>query len=204
MLGSTSSTFATLKAMNSVTGSLRSGYVRALPSFLFCFAGGVLLAHFLLPQPDKDHESGVLALIAAVLAFGGLLVGMLVTVMVFTGKIESPETVSLEVVRAYITRLKLLLASQAKTLVAAIITCVLSVLSLVMHAAAADALGIRIIDTALFGFLSVCFFRCIILPIQVFELHEAWLEGVLQAKIDEERRAIETGRRPPAFSSGRV
>jgi hypothetical protein len=182
------SAWQTLSTMNRVAGPVGPAFARSLLGFVLPFAAGSLPALWFMPKlvAVADKEVSI-AVIAGVLAFGGLLVGFIATLMLFTGRLEHAAALTLEQIHAFAERLKYLLASQAMTLFCALVLSLLCVLWMGAVALGVSALGPTTLGVVLAGFASVSFCRMWLLPIQIFELHEAWLDLQIADKIRETR-----------------
>jgi len=179
---------ATLKAMNHVAGPVGHNYPRSLVAFVLPFALGAVPAWFGMRVLAASSETIAMSVMAALLAFSGLLLGFVVTLMLFTGRLDNPARLTYEQMEAYAARLKYLLASQAMTLFAALMLAVLAVVWMLMYAAKLPSTSLVIVGMALCGFASVCVVRMFLLPMQIFELHEEALDAAVEQKLDENRR----------------
>lgn len=182
------SAWRALSTMNRVAGPVGPAFARSLLGFVLPFAAGSIPAVWFMPRlvAVQDKEVSI-AVIAGVLAFGGLLVGFIATLMLFTGRLEHATALTLEQVQAFAIRLKYLLASQAMTLFSSLVLSLLCVLWMGATALGLSDLSPTVLGIFLSGFASVSFCRMWLLPIQIFELHEAWLELQLAEKIRETR-----------------
>lgn len=178
----------TLKAMNQVAGPLGHSYPRSLVAFMLPFALGAVPAWFGMRVLAVSSETIAMSVMATLLAFGGLLLGFVVTLMLFTGRLENPARLTYEQTEAYAARLKYLLASQAMTLFAALMLAVLAVVWMVMYAAKLPAISLVIVGMALCGFAGVCVVRMFLLPMQIFELHEESLDAAVEQKLHENQQ----------------
>lgn len=130
-------------------------------------------------------EGAVAAVFGGILAFSGVLAGFLVTLMLFAGRLGTTQSLSLEDMRDYGSRLRYLLVSQAVTLAYVMSMAVLSVCYLIFALAGAPIL----VHSTLLALLGGCFAsgvgRSVLLPIQIFELHDAYLLDELAAKSND-------------------
>lgn len=185
----------TLVAMNNVAGPIGPARKKSLLAFTCAFVAGVAPAIVVMPElvavPDKEVS---LAVMAAVLAFAGLLVGFIAALMLFTGKLEGANSLTLEEAQAFSSRLKYLLASQAMTLFAALLLATLSIIWMVLVAISANATSCSVIGIVLSGFAAVSLFRMFLLPMQIYELHEAWLALQVQEKVRQLQEFYSTDR----------
>jgi len=141
------------------------------------FLIGAVIAALVVPLLDGADPTAAMSIMGALVAFGGLLVGFVVTLMLFTGHSIDFETLTYEQVDAYTRRIKYLLVSQAVTLLSALMLAVLAVVWMTLYAIGASLAAMYGVGAALGGFGMLCLVRMVWLPVQVFELHEAGLEG---------------------------
>lgn len=157
--------------------------VQLMPPFLV----GVLVGGFAGPKLflESAYRDAAFALLGGVLAFGALIVGFVANLMLFTGKLERSAGIALELAQAYAARLRELLHSQAVTLITALLMCLLCVSCFVAIAFKLPALSMIVLGGSTFGYVSLCFFRSILLPVQMFELHDAWLKDAIEGMASE-------------------
>lgn len=158
---------------------------------VWIFAVGAVPASLAAPTVMNFTEGALGAIFGGLLAFFGLLVGFLVTLMLFTGRLGTVSSLSVEELRSYGSRLRYLLVSQSVTLACAMSGAALCILYLVVFFAKAPLLMHSITLSALGGVLMLCAFRSLLLPIQIFELHDAHLDDELTAKSVESNRKYE-------------
>lgn len=177
----------TLGSLNRAAGPVSESYPRSLITFLLPFVLGAIPGWLLMPKLSvaTDAEASLaMNVMAGLLAFGGLVVGFVVTLMLFTGRIDVRPNLSYELLSAYVLRVKYLLASQAMTLFASLVMSSLVVAWMIMRSIGMSSISLVIVGAVLSGFVFVVIFRVFLLPIQIYELHEAWLEDVLNEKKD--------------------
>lgn len=165
----------------------REGLRNRLFSVLI-FALGAIPGGLASTSVVKLSEGALGAIFGGILAFCGLLVGFLVTLMLFTGRLGAVQNLSVEDLRSYGSRLRYLLVSQAVTLAFAMICAVLCIIYLVVYFLGAPLLLHSSTLAMLFGFLVLCLARSALLPIQIFELHDAHLSDELSAKAGENNK----------------
>ncbi|MBN5051130.1 hypothetical protein JY456_12255 [Stenotrophomonas maltophilia] len=130
-------------------------------------------------------EGAAAAVFGGILAFSGVLAGFLVTLMLFAGRLGTTQSLSLEDMRDYGSRLRYLLVSQAVTLAYVMGLAVLSVCYLIFSFAGAPVLVHSILLALLGGCFASGVGRSVLLPIQIFELHDAYLLDELAAKASD-------------------
>ena len=185
----------TLSAINSAGGPFAQGGFQSLLGVTLPCLAGATIGWFFLPALSVEAEgvtSIAMAVMGALLAFGGLIVGFVVNLMLVTGKIERPDGMSYELMLGFSSRLRYLLASQATTLFASLLMSALAIAWMLSRACGASALSLHIIGTVLSAFTALVFLRMFLLPLQIYELHEASIGDALEKKRLETNEKIRT------------
>jgi len=182
-----------LRSMDQTAGAGAGAYLRALLAYVAGLAVGGFPALGFVGKLSLVTDSGTaIGIMSAVLAFGGLLVGFVASLMLFSGRLENPARLTFELAVAYRTRLRFILASQASTLVAALLLCVLAVAWMVLFAISAPAISREVLGVAVFAYAGVCILRMLLLPLQIFELHEESLDSAVEALEEDAKRRYST------------
>lgn len=175
------SAFATLKHLRTHVGKHQEARAQLLFACAL-LALGSLLTWVLIPAvPDVTKEgvsSSLLAVAAGALAYAAILIGFVVNLMLFSGRIENPESYSPEELGLIIGRLRYLLYSQTVTLFAAIGLSAMTLLGSLVVAAGIERLAIGPILFLSGGFAFLCIVRTALLPLQIYELHEASFDSI--------------------------
>ena len=162
-----------------------------LLSLLLPFAVGAGISLYLLPDALADvpnDKEAIVSVASGILAFTGILVGFLVTLILFTGRLSYPENTKIEELQFYVDRTRYLLYSQTVTLFAAILTTALVIVWCVLVAGEANKITLIIIGHAIGGFTCVSLIRTLLLPLQIYEMHIAWMEAILEARREAIKR----------------
>lgn len=160
---------------------------RTLFGLVLPVAVGVGLSYLAQPLGTVVNEAKLEPVVRSVLTVAGILCGFLIALMIFTGKAENTQSLSLEQMRDYVGKAKYLLFAQTLTLFNHLVV-VLFCLAWQFAPESASEPILRL----LFGFLVLSFLRTAILPFQIFELHEAGLDGLIEQKrIEGNKRAKE-------------
>ncbi len=179
--------WSALRAMGGLSAgigfSIRHVLAFAAPLAVGSWVGWCVAPAFLSAQ----RENTLFALLAGVIALGSLLAGFMVTLMLFTGRIENASSLTLEELQAYTQRIKFLLSSQAQTLFAAVLSAVFAIVWLCFFALSMDQFAQRIAAMGCFGFTTVALLRCILVPLQIYEVHEATLDDAVADRIKQEQ-----------------
>lgn len=152
---------------------------------VYQFALGAIPGALCSDAVREFSEGAIAAIFGGILAFSGVLAGFLVTLMLFTGRLGTTQALTLESVRSYGSRLRYLLVSQAATLMYMMAVAVLAVLYLFVSFADAPLIVHSVLLALLAGGLASGVVRSVLLPIQIFELHDAYLDDELAAKAQE-------------------
>jgi len=176
---------ALLRQILGIVGKTSHAYLKMLVGFALPFAAGSALGLYAIPMTPSTSE----ALIRGVLSFAGLLSGFMVTLMLFTGRTEKTDSLSLEAAREYRDKVIYLLWSQTQTLVFSLTTALMSVLWMLAESRS-NSLMLEILTVGLFGFLAVALVRTVLLPLQIFDLHQFALNMMVSEKADALRKTI--------------
>jgi hypothetical protein len=177
-----------LRSMDETAGRGAGAWLRAVTGLAAGFAlGAVPALWFIKPLSSTTDSQVALGVMSALLAFGGLLVGFVASLMLFAGRLDNPARLKLEQAVAYRARLRYLLASQASTLVAALLLCGVCVVWMVMYGIHMPPVSLHVTGVAVFAFAGLCFVRMLLLPMQIFELHEESLDDAV-ARLEAEAK----------------
>lgn len=179
--------WSALRAMGGLTAGIgfssRHFVALVVPLALGGWVGWCIAPAFAVTQ----RESTLFALLAGVIALGSLLAGFMVTLMLFTGRIENASALTLEELEAYTERIKFLLSSQAQTLFASVLSAAFAIAWLCFYALQLDEMAQRIVGAGCFGFTLVALLRCVLVPLQIYEIHEAALDDAVEDRRKAER-----------------
>lgn len=179
--------WSALRAMGGLTPgvgfSVRHFAAFAVPLGLGGAVGWCIAPAFAVAQ----RENTLFALLAGVIALGSLLAGFMVTLMLFTGRIENSSSLTLEELQAYSDRIKFLLSSQAQTLFASVLSSAFAIAWLCFYALELQEVAQRIAGAGCFGFTFVALLRCVLVPLQIYEIHEASLDDLVDERSEQER-----------------
>ncbi|MEH6413836.1 hypothetical protein [Pseudomonas sp. CGJS7] len=123
--------------------------------------------------------------IGSIFAFSALVVGFVVTLMLFTGTAGRPETLSLEQLNRHSARILYLLQSQMTTLCSALAVSFFALVWLALFVFRADSLLLAVAGLMCGGMLTISLFRLFLLPLQIYELHSASLKDLIAVKASE-------------------
>lgn len=142
---------------------------------LILITAGAVLTYVFTPNTTRLPESAVAALLAiaaGALAYAAILIGFVVNLMLFSGKIEGASDYSPEELEVVVSRVRYLLYSQMVTLFSAIGLSAMTLLMCLLLFTGEWGLRLEIILWVTGGFALLCIVRTAVLPLQVYELHE--------------------------------
>jgi len=153
--------------------------------FVLPFLLGAVPSYFFMPRLLGASEQLLLALMAAFIAFGGIVAGFVVTLMLFTGRIDNSGDMNYEAAKGFSVRLKFLLASQAATLFSSLMLCFSSSAWIIVRGMNLGHWIVGFFWVIVFGLMMLCLVRMLALPMQIFEMHESWLDALIDSKEEQ-------------------
>lgn len=165
-------------------------------------AGSLILDRLIKPEELEDFRE----VVVGVLTFVSVLAGFMVTLMLFTGRTEGSRSLTARQVPAYIEKVTYLLFSQALTLCVHIASAASSLVWLLFNAVGGQGVAITILFFVTFGLLVLSMVRSLLLPFQIYEVHQFEFEALLENKLNERDKELEGQRKNPGVSltGGRV
>lgn len=126
-------------------------------------------------------------LLNAVIAFDGVIIGFVITSMLFSGRSQYLTKLTYEQTLLYVHKTRYMLMSQINTLLAFLFCLIFSVLAMIaMKSGALDKSAATILSS---GFFILGCYRVILLPFQIYDVHSFALENLLA---DTEKGAADT------------
>jgi len=169
------------RELASVARASRSNTIYlAFNSFVFCVGASLTLFG------TKFVDEGLLN---AVIAFSGVIIGFVITSMLFSGRSQFLGKLTLEQAQRYVLKVKYILMSQMNTLFAFLMCLVFSLLSML---AIKTNLTISK-DVAVFfsaGFFFLGCYRMLILPFQIYDIHAFALNNLIEDSAEEVKANI--------------
>ncbi|MBA1277228.1 hypothetical protein [Stutzerimonas stutzeri] len=142
------------------------------------------------------HRAVDADVIGSILTFCGVIIGFVITSMLFSGKSEYVERLTLEQTKKYCLKTKYMLLSQSNTLFAYIFCSVFLVVSLILIKLSFDTFAKYTIALSM-AYLALGGYRTLVLPYQIYEVHAFALESIASDALDR------TSKESTAASSSR-
>lgn len=177
---------ALIRSMVSVVGETSHAVTKHIAGMLLPFFLGFLIGSY-LPLIDTV-EAG--KLVRGILTVAGILAGFMVTLMVFTGRTEKTDLLDYESAKKYRNKVIYLLWSQTLTLFANVATVIAAIIWFYVTTICDDSQVLVTLTSTLFGFLAIALSRSILLPLQIFELHQFTLDFMVEEKLDKLRKIV--------------
>ncbi|MBO2930907.1 hypothetical protein [Metapseudomonas otitidis] len=124
-----------------------------------------------------SHKAIDADVISAMIAFCGVIIGFVITSMLFSGRSEYAERLSLEQVKKYCLKTKYMLLSQSNTLFSYIFCSAFLIASMILLKMGALE-SFRYFISLSMAFLFLGGYRTLILPYQIYEVHSFALESI--------------------------
>jgi len=138
-------------------------------NFIILALGGIL---GLLGSSFVDDN-----LLNAIIAFDGVIIGFVITSMLFSGRSQYLTKLTHEQTLRYVHKTRYMLMSQINTLFAFLMCLLFCVLSMVAMKSGALDKSISIVLSA--GFFTLGCYRVILLPFQIYDVHSFALDNLL-------------------------
>lgn len=154
----------------------------AIASAIPFLVGAALAYGFVRLGVRPGSEGAVKDVLTAVLTFSAVLSGFVVTLMLFTGRTDGAGALSIDAAQTYVAKVTYLLFSQAITLIVSLVCGLCCVGWLLINASLAPDAVAKVLFIAVFGFLALSTLRTLVLPFQIYELHNYALENLVAEK----------------------
>ncbi|WP_273228711.1 hypothetical protein [Pseudomonas kuykendallii] len=156
----------------------------------FLIGGG---ASFLL-VPDVSalqDKSQLKDVITNVMTFSSVLAGFIVTLMLFTGRTEGANSLDVDQANNYISKVKYLIFSQIVTLLV-YLACIFSCLWwLIVFGLQLKSCYLSMSWHSTAGLLLLSIFRTVLLPLQIYEVHDFELQTLHDEKYAEYQKSLQ-------------
>jgi hypothetical protein len=143
----------------------------------------VLLVDRLL-QPEEMES--IKQVMVGMLTFVSVLAGFMVTLMLFTGRTQGSSLLSEREARPYVDKVTYLLFAQAITLALHIGCAAICLVWMLLDAVDAGSAAMTWLFYVAFGLLVSSMARSLLLPLQIYELHQFELQAFLDQKHQEQ------------------
>lgn len=185
-----SSASATLNMFRTVSKA-RNFWSKQIFAFLAPVLFGVTISYLVVPDISVFEDKSTLKdIITNIMTFGSVLAGFVVTLMLFTGRTEGANSLSVDQANGYISKVKYLIFSQILTLVV-YLACILTCLWwLVCYGLGFAHVYLNFSWHLAAGLLLLSVFRTVLLPLQIYEVHDFELQTLHDEKADDYERSI--------------
>lgn len=149
--------------------------------------GGVMISGYfigLLVHAAIDSD-----VISAMLTFCGIVIGFVITSMLFSGRNEYVERLTLEQTQKYCLKIKYMLLSQSNTLFAYIFCSGFLVISLILIKLNINSHSKYFVALAM-SYLTLGAYRTLVLPYQIYEVHSFALQSIADEATERSQSEI--------------
>lgn len=152
---------------------VRGGKKFWLPQILFLLAPvifGLSLGMWFICNTGESQKAQVVQAVSAFVTVVTVLAGFVVTLMLFTGRTQGADRLSLSDADLYINKIVFLQFSQILTLIIHLLCVTLCILWLLVQSVY-DGLGVDFMFALASGLMVLSLLRTLIMPFQIFEVH---------------------------------
>lgn len=148
-----------------------------------------LIQTFIL-SVNQEKLNNLSTAVGSSMAVITVLAGFTVTLMLFTGRASSTKSLTADTAQTYVDKVTYLLFSQALTLVLHVISIVSCLTWIFIQSLHKDQLASPFILSITAGLIFLSLLRTLLLPLQIFDVHQFELRGMVDEKIQEFEESI--------------
>lgn len=180
-------------------------WLKQLVGWLVPFLVGAIITWVFTYSSSLSESFASARLGTAVIAFTAIVSGFMITLMLFTGRVDGAQHLSAAQAERFRAKVSYLLLTQGLSVFAHVMTAVSAIVWMMMLVFEADQMWLRTGMVMMNGLAIVSVVRTILVPLQIFELHSFALDALVTSKQDEEVKEIEaeTDRARQAIFSSR-
>lgn len=148
-----------------------------------------LINSFILTT-TKEQLHSLISAVGSSMAVITVLAGFTVTLMLFTGRASSTKSLTADTAQAYVDKVTYLLFSQALTLLLHVISVLACLTWIFIQSLQDDQLASPAVLSLTAGLVLLSLLRTLLLPLQIFDVHQFELRGMVDEKIQEFQESI--------------
>ncbi|MEX5545229.1 hypothetical protein Q1J68_06405 [Pseudomonas pergaminensis] len=146
-------------------------------NFLFLVGGGAVGYMLSVSAQDKILDS--------LLSFCGIIIGFVITAMLFSGRNQSADKLGLEQARVYALKTRYILVSQTQTLIAFLFCVGFSLFAIMCKNSKLSSVDSQLVFALAMGYFSLGVYRTIFLPFQIYDVHSFALDSLILEKEEQ-------------------
>lgn len=146
-------------------------------NLVFLVAGGAVGYMLSIDAQDKILDS--------LLSFCAIVIGFVITAMLFSGRNQSADKLGLEQARVYALKTKYILVSQTQTLIAFLFCVGFSLFAIMCKNSKLSSVDSQLVFALAMGYFSLGVYRTIFLPFQIYDVHSFALESLILEKEEQ-------------------
>jgi len=168
-----------------VVSKAATNHICSLALNLAFFAIGGVVGYMLsVSAQDKILDS--------LLSFCGIIIGFVITAMLFSGRNQSADKLELEQARVYALKTKYILVSQTQTLIAFLFCVGFSLFAIMCKNSKLSSVDTQLVFALAMGYFSLGVYRTVFLPFQIYDVHSFALESLILEKEEQARLNVKT------------
>lgn len=151
---------------------------------------GYLISHVVISVGATGKAPDFKDFISNCLTISSVLAGFIVTLMLFTGKTDGAKSLTIDQAPIYIQKVTYLLFSQCLSLNIYILCMLCCLAWLCMNGLNTPSEILTQVFKLCCGLMTACVVRTLLLPLQIYEVHQFELQGFYDEKLEEYRKSI--------------
>ena len=148
-----------------------------LLNLVFMLGGGAVGYMLSVQAQDKILDS--------LLSFCGIIIGFVITAMLFSGRNQSADKLGLEQARVYALKTRYILVSQTQTLIAFLFCVGFCLFAIMAKSSKVSSVDSQIAFAFAMGYFSLGVYRTVFLPFQIYDVHSFALDSLILEKEEQ-------------------
>ncbi|MDE5498217.1 hypothetical protein FG879_20290 [Pseudomonas sp. 4B] len=160
-----------------VSREAKNQFVSLLVNFVFMLCGGAVGYFLSISAQDKVLDSLV--------GFCGIIIGFVITAMLFSGRNPAADKLKYEQARVYTLKTKFILLSQTQTLIAFLFCAGFCLLAIMVKNSRVGFFDSLMLFSLAMAYFSLGVYRTVFLPFQIYDVHSFALDSLILEKKEQ-------------------
>ncbi len=166
-----------------VVSRAATNHIFSLVLNLVFLLGGASVGYMLSIQAqDKILDS--------LLSFCAIVIGFVITAMLFSGRNQSADKLALEQARVYALKTRYILVSQTQTLIAFLFCVGFCLFAIMCKSSKLSLADSQVAFAFAMGYFSLGVYRTIFLPFQIYDVHSFALDSLILEKEEQAKNNV--------------
>lgn len=154
-----------------------------------------IISIFIL-NPTQEQLKGLSNAVSSSMATITVLAGFTVTLMLFTGRTSNTQSLTADTAQTYVDKVTYLLFSQALTLLLHVLSIISCLIWILIQSLQQEQLASPIMLSLTAGLILLSLLRTLLLPLQIYDVHQFELSGMVEEKILEFEASLSSSSNP--------